>query len=189
MMVFSVVWAFAASNVRLQTLQGVFPMRLRWNFHRLMLNQSLGFYQDEFAYRVSAKVMQTALALRDAVMTVADMVVYVSVYFITSGVILASLDSWLLLPFIGWIIGFASVMRLLIPRLGQTAARQANARSLMTYRITDAYSNIATVKLFSTARAKPSMPSSRWKNLWLRCAPKCGWRLCCIRAASSSTLR
>lgn len=63
--------------------------------------------------------MQTALALRDAVMTVADMVVYVSVYFITSGVILASLDSWLLLPFIGWIIGFASVMRLLIPRWGK----------------------------------------------------------------------
>ncbi len=162
MMAFSVVWAFAASNVRLQTLQGVFPMRLRWNFHRLMLNQSLGFYQDEFAGRVSAKVMQTALALRDAVMTVADMVVYVSVYFITSGVILASLDSWLLLPFIGWIIGFASVMRLLIPKLGKTAARQADARSLMTGRITDAYSNIATVKLFShgareAAYAKQSM--------------------------------
>ncbi|HEZ1410898.1 TPA: ABC transporter ATP-binding protein [Neisseria meningitidis] len=162
MMVFSVVWAFAASNVRLQTLQGVFPMRLRWNFHRLMLNQSLGFYQDEFAGRVSAKVMQTALALRDAVMTVADMVVYVSVYFITSGVILASLDSWLLLPFIGWIVGFASVMRLLIPKLGQTAAWQADARSLMTGRITDAYSNIATVKLFShgareAAYAKQSM--------------------------------
>ncbi|WP_127207278.1 ABC transporter ATP-binding protein [Neisseria meningitidis] len=162
MMVFSVVWAFAASNVRLQTLQGVFPMRLRWNFHRLMLNQSLGFYQDEFAGRVSAKVMQTALALRDAVMTVADMVVYVSVYFITSGVILASLDSWLLLPFIGWVVGFASVMRLLIPKLGQTAAWQADARSLMTGRITDAYSNIATVKLFShgareAAYAKQSM--------------------------------
>lgn len=162
MMVFSVVWAFAASNVRLQTLQGVFPMRLRWNFHRLMLNQSLGFYQDEFAGRVSAKVMQTALALRDAVMTVADMVVYVSVYFITSGVILASLDSWLLLPFIGWIIGFASVMRFLIPKLGKTAARQADARSLMTGRITDAYSNIATIKLFShgareAAYAKQSM--------------------------------
>ncbi len=162
MMVFFALWTFLASNVRLQTLQGVFPMRLRWNFHRLMLNQSLGFYQDEFAGRVSAKVMQTALALRDAVMTVADMVVYVSVYFITSGVILASLDSWLLLPFIGWIVGFASVMRLLIPKLGKTAARQADARSLMTGRITDAYSNIATVKLFShgareAAYAKQSM--------------------------------
>ena len=162
MMLFSICWIFIASNVRLQTLQGVFPMRLRWNFHRLMLGQSLGFYQDEFAGRVSAKVMQTALSLRDVVMTLADMVTYVLVYFITSGVILATLDGWLLLPFIGWIIGFALVMRFLIPKLGRTAAAQADARSLMTGRITDAYSNIATVKLFShgareAAYAKQSM--------------------------------
>ena len=162
MMVFFALWTFLASNVRLQTLQGVFPMRLRWNFHRLMLGQSLGFYQDEFAGRVSAKVMQTALAMRDVVMTVADMLVYVLVYFITSGVILISFDGWLLLPFIGWIIGFALVMRFLIPKLGKTAARQADARSLMTGRITDAYSNITTVKLFShgareAAYAKQSM--------------------------------
>ena len=162
MMLFSIGWIFIASNVRLQTLQGVFPMRLRWNFHRLMLDQSLGFYQDEFAGRVSAKVMQTALALRDVVMTVADMVVYVLVYFITSGVILVALDGWLLLPFIGWMIGFALIMRFLIPKLGKTASRQADARSLMTGRITDAYSNITTVKLFShgareAAYAKQSM--------------------------------
>ena len=162
MVAFFAVWTFFASSVRLQTLQGVFPMRLRWNFHRLMLGQSLGFYQDEFAGRVSAKVMQTALALRDVVMTIADMVVYVLVYFITSGVILSSFDAWLIVPFICWIIGFAMIMRFLIPKLGKTAARQADARSLMTGRITDAYSNIATVKLFShgareAAYAKQSM--------------------------------
>ena len=162
MVAFFAVWIFFASCVRLQSLQGVFPMRLRWNFHRLMLGQSLGFYQDEFAGRVSAKVMQTALALRDVVMTVADMVVYVLVYFITSGVILSSFDAWLILPFICWMIGFAMIMRFLIPKLGKTAARQADARSLMTGRITDAYSNIATVKLFShgareAAYAKQSM--------------------------------
>ena len=162
MVAFFAVWTFFASCVRLQTLQGVFPMRLRWNFHRLMLGQSLGFYQDEFAGRVSAKVMQTALALRDVVMTVADMVVYVLVYFITSGVILSSFDAWLILPFICWMIGFAMIMRFLIPKLGKTASRQADARSLMTGRITDAYSNIATVKLFShgareAAYAKQSM--------------------------------
>lgn len=162
MVAFFAVWTFFASSVRLQTLQGVFPMRLRWNFHRLMLGQSLGFYQDEFAGRVSAKVMQTALALRDVVMTVADMVVYVLVYFITSGVILSSFDAWLILPFICWMIGFATIMRFLIPKLGKTASRQADARSLMTGRITDAYSNIATVKLFShgareAAYAKQSM--------------------------------
>ncbi len=149
MLLFLIVWRFFNNAVRLQTLQGVFPMRLRWNFHRLMLNQSLGFYQDEFAGRVSAKVMQTALAVREVVMTLADMVVYVLVYFITTGIILASLDGWLLLPFILWICGFALTMRLFIPKLAKTAQRQADARSLMTGRITDAYANIATVKLFS----------------------------------------
>lgn len=143
------LWRFVFTAIRLQTLQGVLPMRLRWNFHRQMLGQSLGFYQDEFAGRVSAKVMQTALAVRDTVMSVADMVVYVLVYFVSSGVILLSLDRWLLLPFVLWIVGFVLTMRFLIPRLGKTAQRQADARSLMTGRITDAYSNIATVKLFS----------------------------------------
>ena len=149
LLIFSILWLFLASAVRLQTLQGVFPMRLRWNFHRLMLGQSLSFYQDEFAGRVSAKVMQTALAVRDTVLTIADMLVYVVVYFVTSGLVLASLDSWFLLPFFVWIVLFITILRLLIPRLAKTAERQADARSLMTGRITDAYANIATVKLFS----------------------------------------
>ena len=149
LLLISIVWGFLASTVHLQTLQGVFPMRLRWNFHRLMLGQSLSFYQDEFAGRVSAKVMQTALAVRDTVLTLADMFVYVIVYFITSGLVLAALDSWFLLPFIAWIILFGLILRILIPKLSKTAQRQADARSLMTGRITDAYSNIATVKLFS----------------------------------------
>ncbi|MDF7677016.1 ABC transporter ATP-binding protein [Neisseriaceae bacterium ESL0693] len=161
-MLFMVLWSFLAANVKLQTLQGAFPMRLRWNFHRLMLGQSMGFYQDEFAGRVAAKVMQTALAVRDTVMSVSNMLVYVLVYFITSGIILASMDGWLLLPFICWIILFGIVMRFLIPQLSKTARRQADARSLMTGRITDAYTNIATVKLFShsareAAYAKASM--------------------------------
>lgn len=148
-LVFSVLWRFVNSTVRLQTLQGVFPMRLRWNFHRLMLAQSLGFYQDEFAGRVSAKVMQTALSVREVVMTIVGMVVYVLVYFLSTGAILVSLDGWLLVPFIMWITLFGLTMKLLIPKLAKTAQRQADARSLMTGRITDAYSNITTVKLFS----------------------------------------
>ena len=162
LLVLSIVWSFIGVNIRLQTLQGVFPMRLRWNFHRLMLGQSLSFYQDEFAGRVSAKVMQTALAVRDTVMTIADMLVYVAVYFITSGLVLAALDTWFLLPFLIWIVLFVTILKLLIPRLAKTAERQADARSLMTGRVTDAYSNIATVKLFShgsreAAYAKRSM--------------------------------
>ncbi len=90
-----------ASTVRLQTLRGVFlQCGYVGNFHRLMLGQSLSFYQDEFAGRVSAKVMQTALAYVTQLLTLADMFVYVLVYFITSGVVLVALDCLFLLPFI-----------------------------------------------------------------------------------------
>lgn len=137
--------------IKHQTLAGNFPMRLRWNFHRLMLSQSMGFYQDEFAGRVSAKVMQTALAVRDVWMIVADILVFVTIYFVTLVAIVGQFDWWMLLPFALWLTGYAFSLRFFIPRLGQVSQRQADARSLMTGRITDAYSNISTVKLFSHA--------------------------------------
>jgi ATP-binding cassette subfamily B multidrug efflux pump len=134
-----------------QTLAGNLPMRLRWNFHRRMLGQSLGFYQDEFAGRVSTKVMQTALAVRDVLMILADMTVFVTIYFVTMIAVVGSFDLWLLVPFIGWAVAFTLAMWYFVPRLGASAKQQADARSLMTGRITDAYANISTVKLFSHA--------------------------------------
>ena len=161
---FSPLWVFVQSSLRFQTLQGNFPMRLRWNFHRLMLKQSLGFYQDEFAGRVSAKVMQTALAVRDTIMICADMLVYVLVYFLTMGVILASFDSWLLVPFALWIVTFGLGMRFFVPKLKSTAEAQADARSLMTGRVTDAYSNITTVKLFSHGKRESEYARSAMRE-------------------------
>lgn len=145
-----------SSWIHFQTLQGVFPMQMRWRFHRQMLGQSMQFYQDEFSGRVSSKVMQTALSVRDTIMTIADMFVYVIVYFVSSGVILASLDNWLLLPFLLWLAMFISTLGYFIPKLKQSASRQADARALMTGRITDAYANIMTVKLFSHSRRELS---------------------------------
>ncbi len=161
---FSPLWVFVQSSLRFQTLQGNFPMRLRWNFHRLMLKQSLGFYQDEFAGRVSAKVMQTSLAVRDTIMICADMLVYVLVYFLTMGVILASFDSWLLVPFALWIVTFGLGMRFFVPKLKSTAEAQADARSLMTGRVTDAYSNITTVKLFSHGKRESEYARSAMRE-------------------------
>ena len=151
-MILSPIWIALSSFIHFQTLQGVFPMQMRWRFHQRMLGQSMQFYQDEFSGRVSAKVMQTALAVRDTVMTVTDMFMYVSVYFITSGVILFNLDSLLLTPFIVWLILVALTIWYFIPKLKDTAIVQADARALMTGRITDAYANIMTVKLFSHSR-------------------------------------
>lgn len=149
---FGVVATYLYSTLRFQSMQGVYPMRMRWYFHRWMLGQSMRFYQDEFAGRVSAKVMQTALAVRDVVMTFVEMMVYVSVYFITSGVILVQFSGWLLLPFVVWLVGLAISIWYFVPKLAKASQQQSDARSLMTGRITDAYSNIATVKLFSHGR-------------------------------------
>ena len=134
-----------------QALAGSFPMLLRWNFHRLMLQQSMHFYQDEFAGRVATKVMQTALAVRDVWMIVGDILVFVLIYFVTMVAVVGGFDRWLLLPFLGWVLLYVLALRYFVPRLARTARAQADARSLMTGRITDAYTNIATVKLFSHA--------------------------------------
>jgi ATP-binding cassette subfamily B multidrug efflux pump len=135
-----------------QTLSGNFPMRLRWNFHRLMLAQSMGFYQDEFAGRVAAKVMQSALAVRDTVLIVTDILVFVVIYFVTMTSVAGGFDRWLLLPFVVWLGCYVVSLRWFVPRLARVGQKQADARSLMTGRITDAYTNIATVKLFSHAQ-------------------------------------
>jgi ATP-binding cassette subfamily B multidrug efflux pump len=135
--------------VKHQVLGGNFPMRLRWNFHRLMLNQSMNFYQDEFAGRVAAKVMQTALALRDVCFILGDILVYVTIYFFTLVAVVGSFNMWLVVPFMTWFILYAFALRFFIPRLSHVSQSQADARALMTGRISDAYTNIATVKLFS----------------------------------------
>jgi ATP-binding cassette subfamily B multidrug efflux pump len=139
-----------------QALAANFPMRLRWNFHRLLLRQSMGFYQDEFAGRIATKVMQTALAVRDTWLTVADILVFITIYFVTMVAVVGSFDAWLLLPFLGWLALYAAALVFFVPRLGKVAAAQADARSLMTGRVTDAYTNIATVKLFSHANREAS---------------------------------
>ncbi|TSJ89446.1 ABC transporter ATP-binding protein [Gilliamella apicola] len=137
--------------IKHQCLAGNFPMRLRWNLHRLVLNQSMRFFQDEFAGRISAKVMQTALAVRDTCFLVADIFIYVLISFITMATIIGRLDLWLLVPFMVWCLVYGIAMYYFIPRLSKVASMQANARSTMTGRVTDAYTNIMTVKLFSHA--------------------------------------
>ena len=174
-LVLSPLLTLLSSSLRFQTLQGVLPMRLRWRFHRLMLAQSLSFYQDEFAGRVSAKVMQTALAVREVVMTFADMATYVAVYFLTSSVVLWQFDAWLLAPFLLWIVLFSATMWFTVPKLGRLAAAQADARALMTGRITDAYSNIATVKLFSHSERESGYAKSAMEEFMVTVHAQMRW--------------
>ncbi|MDD2932589.1 MAG: ABC transporter ATP-binding protein [Methylotenera sp.] len=137
--------------IKHQTLAGNFPMRLRWNFHRLMLNQSMSFYQDEFAGRIAAKVMQTALAVRDVWFIVADILVFVVIYFVTMVAVVGHFNATVIWPFLVWVICYVTSLSYFVPRLAKVSQNQADARSMMAGRITDAYTNISTVKLFSHA--------------------------------------
>ncbi len=135
--------------VKHQTLAINLPMRLRWNFHRLLLGQSMAFYQDEFAGRITTKVMQTAIAVRDTIFVLADVLVAMAVYVATMVVLAGVFDRGLIWPFVAWLVLYLATLVYFVPRLGRIGKAQADARSVMTGRVTDAYANIATVKLFS----------------------------------------
>ncbi|WP_394133726.1 ABC transporter ATP-binding protein [Vibrio parahaemolyticus] len=132
-----------------QTLLGNYPMSIRWLAHRYLLNQSLNFYQDDFAGRVATKVMQTSLAVRETVMKSMDVFVYVTVYFTSMVVMLATADWRLMIPMIVWLLVYIAIQVYFVPKLKDVASEQADARSTMTGRIVDSYTNIQTVKLFS----------------------------------------
>src|SRR5690554_3958792 len=135
-----------------QSIFGNYPMIGRWLAHRHMLGQSLAFYQDEFAGRVSQKVMQTALAIRETVMKLMDLMVYVIVYFAGAMLLLGSAEPWLMLPLVAWLAGYIAIMRVFVPRLRRVSMEQADARAVMSGRIVDSYSNIQTIKLFADTR-------------------------------------
>jgi ATP-binding cassette subfamily B multidrug efflux pump len=134
-----------------QTLLGNYPMRIRWKVHRYLLGQSLAFFHNEFSGRVATKLMQTALAVREAVLKLLDVINYVAVYFAGAVVIVAGFDPWLVLPFVVWFVAYVALLRYYVPRLRVVSELQADARSTMTGRIVDSYTNIQTVKLFSHA--------------------------------------
>jgi len=156
----SVVVVALQTIVKHQTVAINFPMRLRWNFHRLMLGQSMAFYQDEFAGRLTTKVMQTALAVRDTLFVLADVLVAMVVYVATMTVLAAAFDTRLMAPFLAWLTLYIASLCFFVPRLGHIGKQQADARSLMTGRITDAYTNITTVKLFSHTQREAAFARS-----------------------------
>ena len=139
-----------------QTLMPNYPMIARWQMHRYLLRQSMSFFANEFAGRVATKVMQTSLAIREAVMKLMDILVYVLVFFGTMIAIVAGADWRLGLPLLLWIACYVGIISYFVPRLRAISEKQADARSMMTGRVVDSYTNINTVKLFSHAGREAS---------------------------------
>lgn len=145
-----------------QTLLGNYPMKIRWQAHNYLLAQSLSFFQNEFAGRVATKVMQTSLAVRETVMKASGILMYIAVYFVSIVALVATIDWRLALPLALWLTIYIVILKVLLPKLKAVSQKQADARSIMTGRIVDSYTNISTVKLFSHSKreadyAKDSM--------------------------------
>jgi len=138
------------SMVENQGLLGNFAMQIRWRAHRYLLRQSNDFFANDFSGRIATKVMQTALSVRDSVVSVNGLMVYVGVYFSSSAVIFMSNDWRLVIPLLVWFCAYIAVMRFFLPALKRVSTEQSDARSIMTGRVVDAYTNIQTVKMFST---------------------------------------
>ncbi|MCC4834568.1 ABC transporter ATP-binding protein [Shewanella sp. 1_MG-2023] len=143
----ALVWLHA--SIVHQTLLGNYPMAIRWQAHRYLLKQSVSFYQDDFAGRIATKVMQTSLAVRETVMKLLDVLMYIIIYFTSMLVMIASADVRLMLPMLVWLFAYVAIQWKLVPKLKAISTKQADARSTMTGRIVDSYTNISTVKLFS----------------------------------------
>ena len=122
---------------------------VRWQSHWHVLRHSWPFFQQDFAGRIANRVMQTAQALRDSVMSSIRAGLYLSTYGILTLVLVSRFDWRLTLPILFWLLAYAVFLRFFVPRLRELAKQSSDVRSLVMARVVDSYTNILTVKLFS----------------------------------------
>ncbi len=154
------VLALVHSMLLHQTILGNYPMAIRWSTHRYLLKQSIGFFQRDFAGRVATKVMQNANSVRETVLKLVDLSVYIAVYMVSMLVMIAEADKILVLPIAIWLLCYIVIQIYFVPRLKTISTDQANAQSQMTGRIVDTYTNITTVKLFSHSQRETDYAQS-----------------------------
>src|SRR5450631_2803075 len=122
---------------------------IRWQSHWHVVRQSWTFFQNDFAGRIANRVMQTGPAIRESLVALLTAVWYILVYGTSALLLLASADRWLALPIVLWFVGYLVLLRTFVPRMRDRSKVMSEARSLVTGRVVDSYTNILTVKLFA----------------------------------------
>jgi ATP-binding cassette subfamily B multidrug efflux pump len=135
-----------------QAIAAPFSSLIRWQAHWHIVRQSWSFFQNDFAGRISNRVMQTGPAVRQTLVTSVTAVWFVLVYGITAVVMTASADAWLAAPILGWFAGYIALLWYFVPRIRDRSKINSEARSALMGRIVDSYTNILTVKLFARPR-------------------------------------
>jgi ATP-binding cassette subfamily B multidrug efflux pump len=144
--------AILAQN--LVTQQAIIPAvtaMIRWQSHWQVIRQGWSFFQEDFAGRIANRVMQAGPALRESVVQSVNAVWYILVYGTGAVLVLGATDWRLAMPILAWFCLYATLLRIIVPRMRDRARRASEARSLLTGRVVDSYTNIVTVKLFARA--------------------------------------
>ncbi|HEY8612731.1 MAG TPA: ABC transporter ATP-binding protein, partial [Roseomonas sp.] len=128
-----------------------FTSLIRWQSHRLVSRQGWTFFQEDFAGRISNRVMQAGPALRESVVQTVTAVWYILIYGSSAVVWLGGADWRLTLPILVWFIAYAALLRFVVPRMQDRSRAASEQRSLLTGRIVDSYTNILSIKLFARA--------------------------------------
>jgi ATP-binding cassette, subfamily B, multidrug efflux pump len=126
--------------------------RIRWQNHWHVARQSWAFFQNDFAGRIATRVMQTGPAIRESLVSLLTAVWFIIIYGTSSLILLATADPWLAIPVLLWFAGYLVMLRIFVPRMRDKSKVMSEARSLLTGRIVDTYTNIVTVKLFARAK-------------------------------------
>ena len=126
--------------------------RIRWQNHRYVIRQSLGFFQNDYAGRIANRIMQTGASLRESAVQIVDALWYVIIYTGSAIVLFAQADVWLALPLVVWVAGYVGLLAWFIPRIKQRSWKASEAKSKLMGRIVDGYSNVLTLKLFAHTR-------------------------------------
>lgn len=132
-----------------QALTTNFTSLIRWQQHRYLLRQSVRFFHDNLSGGIANRVMHTGRSLRDVVVSSTNFLWRVVVYALTTVVLFASLNIWLTLPLIIWLILYGLMLRYFLPKTRARSHLAARSRSRLMGYIVDSYSNITTLKLFS----------------------------------------
>jgi ATP-binding cassette subfamily B multidrug efflux pump len=126
-----------------------FGTLIRWRAHKHVLRQSVGWFENDFAGRIANRIMQTPPAAGEAVFQVFDAITFSLAYVTGSAILLANADPRLALPLVIWLGLYAMLVVWTVKRVGPASQASSDARSTVTGRVVDAYTNIHSVKMFS----------------------------------------
>ena len=141
---------------------------VRWRSHRYVIRQSIGWFENDFAGRISNRIMQTPSAVGEVVFNLFDAITYAVAYVVGAALVLQGADPLLLIPLTLWLLGFILLARVTVKHIGPASKEASNARSELNGQIIDTYTNIQSVKMFSgqdseIGQAKSAMINAREK--------------------------